>query len=381
MKNMPEKSRTLQTGALIEFDRKKHFKYIKPLGSGGTGDTHLFEDETTEMLFAFKKYAPKDTNYIDEYYNRFVDEIKILFQISHPNIVRVYNHYLYPESKLGYLQMEYVNGLEIDRFETDIFGRQWDDIFSDVISAFKYLETNKILHRDIRPANILIDHNEHPKIIDFGFGKRLSKDDKAVNSVILNWPVTELPAEVNHDGTYNHQTEVYFVGKLFKKLLQNKDCEFKYDHILDKMIKVDPTERYDSFDAVLTELSEGILSGLDFSDFEMQIYQVFADHLVKAIASFKENFQPVKDIGSIMKSIALLIKNNSLETYIQNTDKLIRCFTNIGFRYYGSDAIPVTCVKSFYNLLNGLNSFKKNVVLTNLFNRLNKIKVEEELPF
>lgn len=378
---MSEKSRALQTGALIEFDRKKHFKFIKPLGSGGTGDTHLFEDETTEMLFAFKKYAPKDINYIDEYYNRFVDEIKILFQISHPNIVRVYNHYLYPESKLGYIQMEYVDGLEIDRFETNIFGRQWDDIFSDVISAFKYLETNKILHRDIRPANILIDRNEHPKIIDFGFGKRLSKGDKAVNSVILNWPVTELPAEVNQDGTYNHQTEVYFVGKLFKKLLRNKDCEFKYDHILDKMIKVDPIERYSTFDAVVTEISKGILSDLDFTDSEMNTYQVFADGLVKAIASFKDDFQPVNDIGSILKSIALLIKNNSLEKYIQNTDMLIRCFTNIGVRYYNRNDIPVTCVREFYNLLNGLNSFKKNVVLTNLYNRLNKISVEEDLPF
>ena len=381
MRDMPEKSRTLQSGALIEFDRKKHFKYIKPLGSGGTGDTHLFEDETTDMLFAFKKYAPKDSNHIDEYYSRFVDEIKILFQISHPNIVRVYNHYLYPESKLGYLQMEYVNGVEIDRFETNIFGRQWDDIFLDVISAFKYLESIKILHRDIRPANILIDQNEHAKIIDFGFGKRLSQNDKNVNSVILNWPVTEFPAEVNHDGTYNHQTEVYFVGKLFKKLLLNKDCDFSYDHILDKMIKVDPIERYNSFDAVLTEISEGVLSGLDFSDFEMRTYQIFADHLVAEIASFKEHFEPKSDIRSILKSMALVIKNNSLETYIQNTDKLIRCFTNIGFRYRNRNAIPVTCFKEFYNLLNGLNSYKQNVVLTNLYNRLNKIKVEEDLPF
>lgn len=62
------------------------------------------------MLFAFKKYVPKDFNYIDELYKRFVDEIKILFTISHPNIVRVYNYYLYPEIKHGYLQMEYIEG-------------------------------------------------------------------------------------------------------------------------------------------------------------------------------------------------------------------------------------------------------------------------------
>ena len=75
------------------------------------------------------------------------------------------------------------------------------------------------------------------------------------------------------------------------------------------MIKVDPIERYNSFDAVLTEISEGVLSGLDFSDFEMRTYQIFADHLVTEIASFNEHFEPKSDIGSIMKSMALLIKN------------------------------------------------------------------------
>ena len=106
----------LKSGQIVEFDRKKQFRYIRLLGGGGTGDTLMFEDETTDMLFAFKKYAPKNPDYIDEYYLRFVDEIKILFKISHPNIVRVYNYYLYPELKLGYLQMEYVDGVAIDKF-------------------------------------------------------------------------------------------------------------------------------------------------------------------------------------------------------------------------------------------------------------------------
>ena len=52
----------LKEGEEIVFDRKKTFKYIKGLGSGGTGDTYLFKDEMTDMLFAIKKYAPKGEN-------------------------------------------------------------------------------------------------------------------------------------------------------------------------------------------------------------------------------------------------------------------------------------------------------------------------------
>lgn len=163
----------MNKGDLIVFDSKKNFKYIKSLGAGGTGDTHLFLDETTGIQFAIKKYAPKDFRYVDEYYSRFVDEIIILFNITHPNIVRIYNYYLYPELKTGYLQMEYVDGVTIDRFEPLDGGKSWDDIFSEIVSAFEYLEKHHILHRDIRPANILVDNNENVKIIDFGFGKQL----------------------------------------------------------------------------------------------------------------------------------------------------------------------------------------------------------------
>lgn len=103
----------MNKGDLIVFDSKKNFKYIKSLGAGGTGDTHLFLDETTGIQFAIKKYAPKDFRYVDEYYSRFVDEIIILFNITHPNIVRIYNYYLYPELKTGYLQWNMLMELQL----------------------------------------------------------------------------------------------------------------------------------------------------------------------------------------------------------------------------------------------------------------------------
>lgn len=81
----------VQPGTIVEFDMIKKFTHIEPLDRGGTGDAHLFKDETTDILFAFKKYSPKDVSFIDEYYRRFVDEIKTLFNVHHSNIVRVYN--------------------------------------------------------------------------------------------------------------------------------------------------------------------------------------------------------------------------------------------------------------------------------------------------
>ena len=61
-----------ENGAIINFDKRKTFRYVKKLGEGGTGDTHLLKDDATDMVFAFKKYVPKDERYMKEFYKRFV---------------------------------------------------------------------------------------------------------------------------------------------------------------------------------------------------------------------------------------------------------------------------------------------------------------------
>ena len=117
--------------------------------------------------------------------------------------------------------MEYIDGTTIDKYQP-LDQCEWNNIFLQVINAFKYLEEKKILHRDIRPQNILIDKSGNVKIIDFGFGKILGKNVQDNNSVLLNWPVSKLPEEVSLKGECSHYTEIYFIGKLFDYILKNK---------------------------------------------------------------------------------------------------------------------------------------------------------------
>jgi len=373
----------LRPGDIVEFDRKKQFKYVKPLGAGGTGDTHLFEDETTDMLFAFKKYAPKNLEYIDDHYKRFVDEIKILFKISHPNVVRVYNYYLYPESKLGYLQMEYVDGVEIDQYSPFPWEKQWRDIFIEVVSAFEYLEENKILHRDIRPANILIDKNENIKVIDFGFGKELKTKEKDGKSVLLNWPVTELPEETLSERIYNHQSEIYFIGKLFQHILGDEINEFEFNYVIDKMTKVQSSQRYKSFNEVSQAISTGILGEINFTESEKKVYLEFAEQLSSHVISYINRYSPINDLNTTMNLLVTLIRDSSLEEFIQANNRLIRCFIDGGFNFDAKTDIKVDCVRRFCELLKKLSLPKQKIVLDNIFTRLAKIKIDinDELPF
>ena len=374
----------MNTGDIITFDAKKNFTFMKTLGTGGTGDTHLFKDETTDMLFAFKKYVPKDARYIDEHYSRFVEEIKILLNISHPNIVRIYNYYLYPQAKTGFLQMEYVDGICIDQYTPMPWSKSWEEIFSDIIGAFEYLEKHHILHRDIRPANIMIDISNNVKIIDFGFGKQLNGAVNDENSILLNWPATEMPNEVQLNQEYNERTEIYFVGTLFRHLLKEEISEFRFAHIIEKMVKINPDQRYDSFSTIMTDIAAGVLSEIDFSESQKNCYRYFAGELSSHIIYFKEKYSPKEDFGQIISDLAVLIRNSSLEECIQDNRQLIDCFVSGGYTYYSKKDIPVKILIDFYGLITSLDEGRRRILFNNIHTRLAAIKVEitaDDLPF
>ena len=376
----------MNNGDVIKYDVKKNFTYIKPLGAGGTGDTYLFKDETTEMLFAIKKYVPKDMRFVDDHYKRFVDEIKILFNISHPNIVRIYNYYLYPTAKTGYLQMEYVDGKSIDQFAPDPWdAKDWNDIFSEVISAFEYLEQNHILHRDIRSANIMITKNNDVKIIDFGFGKQSEGTSKEENSILLNWPVTEMPDEVQLNQEYDTRTEIYFVGSLFRHLLKESIDDFRFMHILEKMVKINPTQRYGSFTEIVNDISSGVMGEIDFSEKQKEIYRKFTNALANQINHYTEKYSPINNSTVTLFNLAELIRCSSLEICIQDNSQLIGCFISGGYNYNKQKKVEVQAVIDFYGLVTSLSSVKQKILFDNIYNRLStiniKIDYEDELPF
>ncbi|HAW57577.1 MAG TPA: hypothetical protein DCX03_00960 [Bacteroidales bacterium] len=375
----------LENGKVITFDRKKHFKYIDRLGKGGTGETHLFEDETTNTMFAIKKYVPVNGNDVDDCYERFVDEIKILFTLAHPNIVRVYNHYLYPLSKSGYLQMEYIKGVTINNFKCTL-EKNWNDLFIEAVYAFVYLEKNRVLHRDIKANNIMVDENKNLKVIDFGFGKKYNSqmvDGK--NSVFLNWPANTLPVEI-FENTYNHRTDMFFLGKLFSELtLKENVVPFKFGHILEKMIQVEPSERYGTFEEVSRDISKGIFGEIEFTDSDKKIYMELADFITDNLIEFTDFFTPITDTAEVIDNLEEIIRMNALEDYIINTPKLIKCFVRGSFNYKPGRYLEKRVVTGFYQFFDNLTDVKKQIVLGGLLNRFSIIEVnvdeDDFIPF
>lgn len=281
--------------------------------------------------------------------------------------------------------MEYFEGFSIDQYNYNSWaGKNWNEIFYDLISAFEYLEKKGILHQDIRPANILINNVGEIKVIDFGFGKKLKSTEKDGRSVLLNWPVTALPKETEYKNIYNHQTEVYFVGKLFKHIIETKNNDFQFNHVLDKMIELKPDNRYKSFFEVSQDILSGVLSKDTFSKDEKEVYLDFANALSSKINSHIDHYNPINSINTTLNRLEKAIEASSLEDYIQDNSLLIRCFIENAFNYSPRKDIEVSVVIEFYKMMKNLPDNKKRTVLENIYARLNTIKIgidDNDIPF
>ena len=141
--------------AIIQFLRKRDYRLVKELGQGACGKTVLLRDDLIDEYFVCKKYTPHSETERETLFSNFVREVKLLHQVAHRNVVRVFNHYLYPAEHAGFILMEFVEGTDIEEYLADS-PETINEVFLQVISGFSYLEANKILHRDIRPQNILV---------------------------------------------------------------------------------------------------------------------------------------------------------------------------------------------------------------------------------
>src|SRR4051794_873103 len=101
---------------LIQFVRQRDYALVKELGEGACGKTVLLRDDILNEHFVCKKYSPFSEDHRQELFANFIREIKLLHQLHHQNVVRIFNYYLYPELLSGYIVMEYVKGSDLEEY-------------------------------------------------------------------------------------------------------------------------------------------------------------------------------------------------------------------------------------------------------------------------
>lgn len=363
---------------VIEFVRKRNYLLVKELGQGACGKTVLLKDDVIDELFVCKKYSPYYEEHKQEFFSNFLREIKLLHDVYHQNVVRIFNYHIYPEKLTGYILMEYIDGTDLDDYAKEN-PEKLADVFNQTIRGFCHLETRNILHRDIRPMNLMVNKDGTVKIIDLGFGKRVEISDDFEKSISLNW-WCEPPNEFA-TSNYNFGTEVYFVGKLFEKTIQNLAIEdFQYRSVLRKMCQAEPANRFSSFLDVEREILANKLAEIDFWGQELSNYRDFANALTKHVAKIENGTKYFDDHEKIISKLEATYRNLMLEDVAPNCAPILRCLLNGGFRFH-KDGFKVSCLKDFLSLLKSSNEEKRRIILANLQSRLDAIDRYETSKF
>lgn len=320
---MNEKAESTQN-QIVTFLRKRDYRMVRELGCGACGRTVLLHDDQIDEHFVCKKYCPFSESLRTELFANFVREIKLLHQVHHPNVVRVFNYYLYPDQFMGFILMEFVDGYDVDEFIT-ANPEKANDIFLQAVSGFAHLENSGILHRDIRPKNLMVTTDGVAKIIDLGFGKQVVDSKDFDKSISLNW-WCEPPRDFD-DSRYDFTTEVYFVGKLFEKIIrENSISHFHYTDVLRRMCDRDHESRIQAFSLVLQQVRNDQFSEISFSDSDRQAYRRFADELCEHITKIESGAKYFDDLERIERQLRNVFEKVMLEETVPDcalSDKVL----------------------------------------------------------
>ena len=369
---------------IIEFIRKRDYKLMKELGQGACGQTVLLHDDMIDEYFVCKKYCPFSEVHRQELYKNFVREVKLLHQVHHTNVVRVFNYYLYPNQFTGYILMEFVDGSDVEDYLKKE-PEKINEIFLQVINGFRHLEGNNILHRDIRPLNILVTNSGNVKIIDLGFGKRIEDSADFDKSISLNWWCE--PPEEFKDSLYNFSTEVYFIGKLFEKIIHETEIEhFEYKTLLHRMCSKQPGSRIKSFFDVEKEINNNRFFEIDFSKEELSDYRNFANNLAEHVTKIENGSKYTDDFTRIQNKLEDAYRGFMLEETAPDSSLITRCFIN-GTYFYSKAGFPVWVVREFLRLFKSSSQEKRRIIMANLHTKLDAIPrytdspMDDDVPF
>lgn len=206
---------------LREDSRIGPYRVLREIGYGGMGSVYLAAraDDAYRKLVAIKIIRRGlDT---DDIIQRFRSERQILASLEHPNITRLLDAGS-TDDGLPYFVMEYIDGEPIDQYcdTRKLNTTERLKLFQSVCAAVHYAHQNLVIHRDIKPGNVLVTKGGTPRLLDFGVAKLLTQgaSDTTVTVVRRLTPEYASPEQVRGD-TITTASDVYSLGVLLYRLL------------------------------------------------------------------------------------------------------------------------------------------------------------------
>lgn len=197
------------------------YKILEMIGGGGMANVYLARDCILDRDVAIKILRLDFANE-DELIRRFQREAQSATSLTHPNIVSIYD--VGEEKDIYYIVMEYVDGMTLKQYIQQFHPipvEKIRDIMKQLTSAISHAHQNHIIHRDIKPQNILIDHDGNVKITDFGIAMALSATSITQTNSVLG-SVHYLSPEQARGGMATEKSDIYSLGIVLFELLTGR---------------------------------------------------------------------------------------------------------------------------------------------------------------
>lgn len=197
------------------------YEIVRNIGDGGMSKVYLAHDVILDRDVAIKVLNYDFANE-EALKRRFKREALSATSLTHPHIVDIFD--VGEEGELHYLVMEYIEGQTLKKFIQDngaLTPKQALPIMQQIVSAIANAHHNGIVHRDVKPQNILMDSDENVKITDFGIAMALSATAHTkTNSVIGT--VHYLSPEQARGGMATKKSDIYSLGIVLYELLSGE---------------------------------------------------------------------------------------------------------------------------------------------------------------
>ena len=297
------------------------FKLIKRLGQGGMGEVWLAEQTSMERLVALKILKPEFSN-APNFRNRFINEIKHSAKLEHLNIVTAFDAGSY--RGLYYLASAFIKGKQLlQKLDEEKVINEKEALFIALgISkalAYAWNEFN-MLHRDIKPGNIIIDLSSVPKLLDMGIAKTITKDNSlTMEGDLVGTPFYISPEQAKSEAL-DFRSDIYSLGAtlyhittgvipfqgtstmgiiakhitevLTPPIEKNPALSIPTNNLIVKMMAKDKNDRFHSWEAVINCI-ENILSGTVSSD-KFALLQTDKNHEDKVINKQEDNLSSIE---------------------------------------------------------------------------------------
>ena len=204
------------------------YEVVRELGKGAMGIVYLAKDPLIGRLVALKTIraaAHSDDDESTEFQQRFVREAQAAGILSHPSIVTVHDIGQDPESGVSFIAMEYVEGSNLKEVLSQGKALTFEhiaDIVAQVADALDYAHSKGIVHRDVKPANIILLGETRTKITDFGIAKIASSvANLTTTGQFLGTPNYMAPEQVK-GGAVDGRTDLFSLGIVLYECLTRR---------------------------------------------------------------------------------------------------------------------------------------------------------------